>query len=177
MAGVKAKRQRRMEAGEQSRRFYPIFINKRTNRLVSVGDAIPLEQDRRCVVPPKGTYCAWPLDPQGREGRWQIRPERLREQLSEGTAFLSQADPQKGSCSIKYLKGGDRKRVLQGDFDTFGRDKRTGALIISPKAVANRRPKTMWVMKSHDASAYGTTLLNKFIGEQKFSFPKSVYAV
>ena len=157
--------------------FYPIFVDEKTGKLHSVGDAIPLEQDRNTVIAPNGTYATWPLDPQGREGRWQVKPERLREQLDEGTAFLSKADKEKGSCSIKYLKDGDRNRVLNGEFETNGKDSETGALIIVPTKMANRRPKTMWVMKSHDASAYGTTLLNKFIGEQKFSFPKSLYAV
>lgn len=157
--------------------FYPIYIWKNSNKLCSIGDAIPLEQDRKTVVPPEGTYCAWPLDPQGREGRWQIKPARLREQIAEGTAFLSQADRINETCSIKYLKDGDRNRVLNGEFTIDGKNPETGALIIIPQKIANRRPKTMWVMKTHDASAYGTTLLNKFIGQQKFSFPKSLYAV
>ena len=157
--------------------FYPIYIENDTNKLHSVGDAIPLNQDRNSLVPPNGAWCAWPLDPHGREGRWQIKPERLREQLAEGTAFLSKTDKQKGTCSIKYLKDGDRNRVLSGEFLIKGKDPQTGALIIVPKKIANRRPKTMWVMKSHDASAYGTALLSKLIGAQKFSFPKSMYAV
>lgn len=157
--------------------FYPIYIENDTNKLHSVGDAIPLNQDRNSLVPPNGAWCAWPLDPHGREGRWQIKPERLREQLAEGTAFLSKTDKQKGTCSIKYLKDGDRNRVLSGEFLIKGKDPQTGALIIVSKKIANRRPKTMWVMKSHDASAYGTALLSKLIGTQKFSFPKSMYAV
>ena len=157
--------------------FYPIIIEKDTQKLVGVGDAIPLEMDRRSLVAPKGCFYAWPLDPQGREGRWQVKPERLREQLLEGTAFLSKADEAKETCSIKYLKDGDRSRILSGEFEVSGRDTSTGALIIIPKKLANRRPKSMWLMKSHDASAYGTALLSKFIGEQKFSFPKSLYAV
>ena len=156
--------------------FYPIYIDKQTNKLISVGEAIPLEKSRHTVVPPVGTYCAWPLDPKGRESRWQIRPDRLRQQLIEGTAFLSKADIERGACSIKYLKDGDRERVLNGEFQTLGKDK-LGALIISPKIIPNRRPKTIWVMKTHDASAYGTALLSKFIGDYKFSFPKSLYAV
>lgn len=96
--------------------FYPIYIENDTNKLHSVGDAIPLNQDRNSLVPPNGAWCAWPLDPHGREGRWQIKPERLREQLAEGTAFLSKTDKQKGTCSIKYLKDGDRNRVLWNCF-------------------------------------------------------------
>lgn len=157
--------------------FYPIIINIQQGKLVGVGNAIPLEQDRRSVTVPDGCFLAWPLDPQGREGRWQVKPERLREQLAEGTAFLSKYDIEKETCSIKYLKDGDRNRVMSGELDVSGRDAQTGALIIVPKKIANRRPKSMWVMKTHDASAYGTALLSKFIGEQKFTFPKSLYAV
>ena len=157
--------------------FYPIIFDVHTNKYIAVGDAIPLEQDRHSVEVPEGCYLVWPLDPQGREGRWQVKPGRLREQIGEGTAYISQVNKDKETCSIKYLKEGDRNRVLQGEFDINGRDEITGALKILPKRMANRRPKTMWLMKSHDASAYGTTLLNKFIGEQEFSFPKSLYAV
>lgn len=157
--------------------FYPIYISVTTGKLHSVGDAIPLGVDRNTVIAPEGTFCAWPLDPQGNEGRWQVKPERLREQLEEGTAFLSKYDIEKQTCSIKYLKDGDRNRVLGGEFDTNGRDSETGALIVVPKRLKNRRPKSMWLMKTHDASAYGTALLSKFIGVQKFSFPKSLYAV
>ncbi len=156
--------------------FYPFFISISNGTIFKVGDSIPLDQDRKTVAVPEGCFAAWPLDPQGREGRWQVKPERIREQLEEGTAFLSKYDVEKGTCSIKYLKDGDRNRVLSGELETKGRDRETGAIIIVPKRIANRRPKSMWLMKSHDASAYGTALLSKFIGEQKFSFPKSLYA-
>lgn len=35
----------------------------------------------------------------------------------------------------------------------------------------------MWLMASHDASAFGTALLSRFLPSRKFPFPKSLYAV
>nr|WP_284500902.1 DNA methyltransferase [Bowdeniella massiliensis] len=156
--------------------FYPLFISALDGSLQSIGEPIPLNQDRRSVVPPDGTWAAWPLDPKGEEGRWQVSPARLREQLAEGTAALRKADRTKGSASVVYLKGGDLAAVRGGAFKVDGRDAE-GKLNILPTAVATRKAKTMWLMASHDASAFGTALLSRFLPSRKFPFPKSLYAV
>jgi len=39
------------------------------------------------------------------------------------------------------------------------------------------RPISMWVDKRYDASTYGTKLLKELIGENEFSYPKSLHAV
>ena len=38
-------------------------------------------------------------------------------------------------------------------------------------------PKSVWNQTTHNASEYGTSLLNSIIGSGRFSYPKSVYAV
>ena len=38
-------------------------------------------------------------------------------------------------------------------------------------------PTTAWNKKSHNATSYGTDLLNKIFGDAKFDYPKSLYAV
>ena len=56
----------------------------------------------------------------------------------------------------------------------------SGAFIVSQTDIcqaATQSPRTIWVRDSHDASVYGSTLLSNIIGNQKFSFPKSLYAV
>ena len=40
-----------------------------------------------------------------------------------------------------------------------------------------RMPPTQWKIASHNASENGTTLLTSVIGEKRFPFPKSLYAV
>lgn len=156
--------------------FYPLFISLADGTIHSVGDPIPLSEDRHRVKPPPGTFAAWPLDPNEQDGRWQVSPARLREQLAEGTAALRRADRASGSASVVYLKGGDLAAVRSGAFKVDGRDAE-GKLNVLPTAIATRKAKTMWVMASHDASAHGTALLSRFIPERKFPFPKSLYAV
>lgn len=156
--------------------FYPLFILEEEGSLHSVGEPVPLSVGRQTVVPPDGTWAAWPLDPRGEEGRWQISPARLRAQLEEGTAALRRADRDTGGASVVYLKGGDLKAVRSGAFEIDGRDAE-GKLSIRPSALATRKAKTMWLMSSHDASAQGTSLLSKFLPDRRFPFPKSLYAV
>lgn len=156
--------------------FYPFFISYEDGSIHSVGEPIPLSQNRHSVVVPDGTWAAWPLDPKGAEGRWQVSPVRLRKQLAEGTAALRKADRNAGTASVVYLKGGDLAAVRSGAFEINGRDAE-GKLNILPTALATRKAKTMWLMPSHDASAHGTALLSRFLPSRKFPFPKSMYAV
>lgn len=156
--------------------YYPLHINLKTGELHSVGEPLPLEKDRREYVPPDGTYSVWPLDPNGEDSRWQISPERLRKQLADGTAALRSADKETGSGAVLYLKSGDISRIETGQIKIIGRHD-DGRLMTQPGARAVRKAKTMWTLSSHDASAYGTSLLTRFVGERKFPFPKSLYAV
>lgn len=156
--------------------FYPLHVSIVDGTLTSVGEPLPAAADRRSYVPPSGTFAAWPLDPQGEEGRWQVSPARLREQLTNGTAALRSADRETESASIVYLKGGDLSRLESGEVVVTGRGP-DGRVEVSVTSTSTRRPKTMWMMDSHDASAHGTALLSKFIPGRRFPFPKSLYAV
>jgi adenine-specific DNA-methyltransferase len=156
--------------------FFPLYVDDKTGALHSVGEPLPLDADRRLHVPPDGTFCVWPLDPNGEDGRWQISPDRLRKQLSDGTAALRSADKQSGSGSVVYLKSGDISRIEKGQVQVIGRFD-DGRVKTQAGDQAVRRAKTMWTLGSHDASAHGTALLTRFIGDRKFPFPKSLYAV
>jgi len=156
--------------------FYPLFVEHGTGHLHSVGEPLPLEMSREEAVMPPGTFAVWPLDPRGQEGRWQVSPARLRSQLHEGTAALKSADPATGTGSVIYLKGGDLQRILRGEVNIIGREP-DGRIRVDAPVSGFRRPKTMWLMESHDASAHGTVLLSRFIPDRRFPFPKSLYAV
>lgn len=156
--------------------FYPLHIDAETGQLHSVGEPLPLEQNREEYVPPSGTFPVWPLDPNGEDSRWQISPDRLRKQLLDGTAALRSVDKETGSGSVIYLKSGDISRIESGQIKVTGRHE-DGRLRTEPGDIAVRKAKTMWTLASHDASAHGTALLSRFIGNRKFPFPKSLYAV
>lgn len=156
--------------------FYPVFVNRATGELIGVGDPLAPNADRAVVPAPAGAVALWPLDPNGEEGRWQISPERFREQHAEGTLGLKSVDFGAGSASVVYLKSGDLEKVREGVVEVAGR-LADGRLDIAPGAVSDKRPKTMWVMSSHDASTHGTALLSRFTPGRAFPFPKSLYAV
>lgn len=156
--------------------FYPVFISAEDNTFHSLGEPLKLEDDRHAVVPPTGTYAAWPLDPQGREGRWQISPARFTQQLSDGTLVVSSADREAGTCSVSYLKSGDLKKIAEGKVVVRGKAP-DGRIQVEEGGASLKRPKSVWAMDSHDASTYGTALLSKFIPDRKFPYPKSLYAV
>ena len=156
--------------------FYPLHIDIQSGELASVGEPLPRDAERVDYSPPEGTCAVWPLAPNGEESRWQISPDRLRKQLADGTAALRTANLQTGSASVVYLKSGDIARIEQGLIEVVGRHE-DGGLQTEAGSVAVRRPKTMWTVNSHDASAHGTVLLSRIVGNRKFPFPKSLYAV
>src|SRR5262249_13559220 len=86
------------------------------------------------------------------------------------------ADRTTAGASVVYLKGGDLARLASGELEVVGRDA-DGRIRVSGGNAANRRPKTMWLMDSHDASAHGKALLSRFIPNRRCPFPKSLYAV
>ena len=154
--------------------FYPIFINRSTSTIHSVGEALPASLNRKEIIPPDGCWAAYPLKPNGEEGCWQVQPSRLREQLNEGTCFLSKANEELEQAQMLYLKSGDRNKILSGEIKVIGRDN-NGKLIT--EGTKKYRPKDVWMMESHDATS-GSNLLNTTIFHKKrFDFPKSLYAV
>lgn len=156
--------------------FYPIFINESDNTFNSVGNPLPRDTDRHEVIPPAGTWAAFPLRPNGEEGCWQVQPSRFVEQLEEGTCYLSSADREKEAAQFLYLKENDRKKVLSGDVKILGRDENGRPILSASNEGKKVRPKDVWVMDSHDAT-HGTNMLNSIFKEKRFPFPKSLYAV
>ena len=51
-----------------------------------------------------------------------------------------------------------------------------GSLILG-KSLKATRALTVWNQVAHDAGTYGSTLLNSFFPDRRFSYPKSLYAV
>ena len=154
--------------------FYPIFIDKQSHGIHSVGNPLLKDTDRKSTVCPDGTWAAYPLKPNGEEGCWQISKERLEEQLKDGTCYLSSVNEEKELAQILYLKSGDRNKVLTGVVNVVGKEP-SGKLIIDggEKKV---RPKDIWMQESHEATS-GSVLLSSILCNKRFDFPKSIYAV
>ena len=95
--------------------FYPVFIDLEAHaRSSTVGDASRSGSQRRRATRRPGQLRCWPLDPTGEEGRWQISPERLREQLAEGTRSVGRLMTAARDQSVIYLIWRDRAADRSG---------------------------------------------------------------
>lgn len=77
-----------------------------------------------------------------------------------------------------FLKKKQKEQLANGTLVSKGKDS-DGSLILEwgEGAEQDKEPKTMWVRDWHDASTYGTNLIDKIIPNRDFAFPKSLYAV
>lgn len=89
---------RMIRAGSNSNRersencFYPIFINKITNKIQSVGFPPGKGIDRELTEVPEGCVALWPLHRDGSEGVWQIGRPNLIEALKKWYGSSRQAE-------------------------------------------------------------------------------------
>lgn len=119
-----------------------------------------------------------PIRQDGTEGRWQWTPSTLRSRLSEGRVRIS-GSREKG-FTVSILKPGEYKKITGGEVEVLGYGA-DGSIIVEGKNNTNMVraiPSTQWRIASHDATQYGTRLLDDaFLPGRDFPYPKSLYAV
>ena len=179
-AGSSITWRRMIRAGSNSDRersencFYPIFVNEEKEIIESVGFPPGKGVDRNSVMIPDGCIAVWPVHANGKEGVWQLSRGKFVKALEDGTAKLGKKN-KIGQWSMNYLNQGMLKEIEAGDISVLGKDEK-GALILKrcfDKALA---AKSVWNKKSHDATQYGSYLINGILGGKKFSYPKSLYS-
>lgn len=161
--------------------FYPVWIDEKNKKIVAVGDGLPLEMDRHNVEsnPPKaGLRAVWPIRTDSSEGRWQLGADTLRNYLDDGIAKLGAYNKKRDQWAVLFLKKKQKEQLADGILISKGKDK-DGSHILewATDVELDREPKSMWVRDWHDASTYGTNLINKILPNRFFPFPKSLYAV
>ncbi len=161
---------------DKPKHFYPIFVDPKTATIQSVGDPIPLEFSKEDVVVPDGLVAVWPIRTDGSEGRWQLKKETFEKALIDGTAKLGSYNKKANRWAINYLNEGIKDEINSGAIIVTGKDDK-GALVLRRENNKLLEPKSVWNQVSHNASEYGTSLLNNIIGSERFIFPKSLYAV
>lgn len=153
--------------------FYPIFVDKETEKIHHVGEPLlPAEISRLSISTPANLIVIWPLDSVGRERVWGASSETLQEYLKKGYAKLTH----KGSkYTVQYITTGVISDINSGNLVVTGKDS-DGGIVGSYVAGKAQMPQNQWNVPSHNATTYGTNLLKDIIGE-RFTFPKSLYAV
>ena len=157
--------------GARPNQFYPIFVDKQSNKIHSIGDAVEDDVERDSVIAPAGTHAVWPLKPDGTEMLWGLTPSVLRRNLGNGYVRVSK----KGT--IQYLQTGTIAEILNATIAVTGHAKDGSVIGAKPVDEDTPTPKRVWNLPSHNAEMGGTRVLSKLIPGRRFPYPKSLYAV
>ena len=155
--------------------FYPFFIKDTINGPVidSIGECY-LGDDLKSVLCPNETTAVWPIGRNGELRRWQVSASSARKLKEDG--FLRLGKWSDADTAVQYLAEGNRDGIISGQIPVAGKHF-DGSFLIDENYVASFVPGTIWKIPTHDATRFGSQLLNKILGEKRFDFPKSLYAV
>ena len=153
--------------------FYPIFADPETQRIVDVGDPIPLGPYE--VPKRKKLVTILPIRSNGDEGYWQVSVEELKSRIKQGRVRLGRSTSY--GFVVNYLPDGAYKEVISGHFEIEGYRKDGSLVAVARFKNEMRVAPTQWKIASHNASEYGSGLLSALLRSRDFPFPKSLYAV
>lgn len=157
--------------GARPNQFYPIFVDKQSKKIHSIGDAVEDDVEKDSVIAPAGMHAVWPLKPDGTEMLWGLTPSVLRRNLRNGYVRVSK----KGT--VQYLQTGTIAQIRNGTIAVTGHAKDGSVIGAKPVDDDTPTPKRVWNLPSHNAEMGGTRVLSKLIPGRRFPYPKSLYAV
>lgn len=160
-----------------TQQFYPIYVDEKTERIIHIGDPLPVGQDRNTVPHIDGAVAVFPIKNDGTEMNWGVTPDTLQELIKHRFVRVrknSKGKPQQyllhyiSSVQIDAIKNGKSK--IEGYNDD-------GTAIVVEDEGHIIRPGSAWNISYHNAGTYGSEVLANILGKKRFSFPKSIYSV
>ena len=167
------------EAARKDRQdmFYPVLIDVDREAVLGAGEPLPFKKDPDFDSKIEGLTPVWPVRRDGSLGRWSVGRTTLRQLVEKGYVALGSYQSSRRTWAISYLSKQLQEQVETGVLVKHGFDDQRNVIDVRYTNPRERRLKTVWHRSSHDAGAYGTDLLKSFLGEKRFNYPKSLYAV
>ncbi|WP_413617107.1 DNA methyltransferase [Gordonia rubripertincta] len=153
--------------------FYPLFFDSETLAFRFAGDPIPDGTPIESVTIPDGMSVLWPIQKNGKDGRWSLSQPKFNEYYRKG--YVKFGSKNGGGRTPYYLMEGQLAAIESGDLLITGRDS-DGAVELEMRS-SLRSPLTVWNQSSHSTSGHGTSIVKTLLGDRKFPYPKSLYAV
>jgi adenine-specific DNA-methyltransferase len=153
--------------------FYPIYADPQKRSIVEIGQPIPEGVDQAPVI--EGLTTILPIRRNGSQGRWQISALELKARIAQGRVKLGR--PTAYGFVVNYLPDGAYKEVVSDSYEISGRAADGSIIAMRRDSEDSRIAPTQWKIASHNASEHGSTLLDVFIPDRNFPFPKSLFAV
>ncbi|MFJ2661667.1 site-specific DNA-methyltransferase [Arthrobacter koreensis] len=159
------------------RQFYPIYVNTQTNRIAKIGEALPPDEDRNNAPDLPGCVKVYPIrEDDGMEMNWGLTGPSLQKALDAGYLRVSIGKSELQPYIFSYLTAPNIRKVQSGELVTAGKRDDGSWIVVLPEGKTSR-PTTTWRNTSHEAGAYGTSILRALLPGRTFPFPKSLYAV
>jgi adenine-specific DNA-methyltransferase len=156
--------------------FYPIFVSTSSGRIAGIGGPLRSGERSEDVVPTVGTVAIFPVKADGTEMVWGLTGPALKRALAGGFVRVAASTTNPNQLfTISYVTA-IAKKLSSDDYEVAGK-RDDGSNIVVIKGGKVSRTSTVWQDKSHDAGAYGTSILKAHIPGRGFPFPKSLYAV
>lgn len=157
--------------------FYPIYVDKKSHRIVRIGDAIASDVDRNSVEQLPGCETVFPIRDNGIEMLWGVTPEEARERAKKGYIRATKHTPNKPQkFIIQYLMSGTIEDIDNGKIQIDGKND-DGSIIAHNLETKKVMPKSQWSVDRYDARDFGAKILKNFKLNDRFDYPKSLYAV
>lgn len=157
--------------------FYPVYVSDK-GKIVEIGDPLPETFDITNFPAPEGTTAVFPIRDDGTEMNWAMINTTAREMLEKGYIRVGRYTPKKPQkWELSYLLGGVIDDIENGRAVITGKnpDGSVKAVYVEDKKKA---PVSVWMRPNHNAETEGTNLLKSiFADENRFPYPKSLYAV
>lgn len=155
--------------------FYPIYVDEKTSRIVRLGKALRPEDDHLKVPAVKGAVAVFPIREDGLHMNWGLTAPSLQRLLDKGLVRVTRGH-EKQPFIFTYISESSVEKISDGTWVVTG-ERTDGSKIVESAEGKATRATTQWHIPSHDAGQYGTQTLRLLLGDRRFPFPKSLYAV
>lgn len=155
--------------------FYPIYVDDITHKIIKIGAPLLPNESIDCVEKIPGATAVFPIREDGVEMNWGLTGDSLKKLVDDGVVRVTNGSDNQPYV-FRYLSANYKNKIKQGRWAIRG-IREDGTKIVVETEGKVTRATTVWQNKLHDAGQYGTSTLKKFVGDGRFSFPKSVYAV
>lgn len=159
------------------RQFYPIYVNNSTCRIQHIGEPIAPGVDRFSVPGIDGCTAVFPVMDNGLEMMWGLTPDVCKKRVEDGYIKIGKHNPNSPQqYIIQYLRSGTIEDINAGKIRIIGHNP-DGSVIAQNAETKKMLPRTQWNFKTHNARDYGSKIIKSILGDNRFDFPKSLYAV
>lgn len=157
--------------------FYPIYIDNATKKIIKIGEPLTPDVDRSTVEKVNGATAVFPVRDDGVEMNWGVTGSTLKHLMEENVVrVLENKKSPYMPYTIKYLSENYTEKIASGRWAVRG-VREDGSKIVVETGGKVQRATTVWKDKKYDAKTNGTVILKNLIGNDLFSFPKSLYSV